>query len=969
MTQSKEAKVFYYARLAAMIHGLLIDFILLQLFYITVLNLERRITMPSVNSLLVIDAENKSFEIHDIASDSIPEELNGERGFHIYHVRMLTELILRELINVTDKYDLSEEEIISMSIASSFHDIGKSKIPKSILDFPGKLSPVEYDIVKKHAVLGCEMIGELSSDVDEKIIGYARDIAKYHHERIDGTGYPDGLKGEAIPLCARVVSIADSFDALTSSRSYKDAFSQDVAIEMISNGMSGVFDEELIMCLLNVVNNNELVEIRESLEEKLRLVEDPNTITAKRILLVGNTGYVTKNFVLDTFENSSVILCGETHLKSTGRLKVYTGRELDYDKIFETYDFDVIIFFARELTYKSKDAPDTENLRKVLSLTAKYHSNAKVIYFSSLDGAYSNKKDIGVLTISKENLCEFYTKHYDVDIKIVRTPYFYSGTKKGDFLYDIFCQLDGATVNLSEKPSSRAFFISMYDISLLTSRFLENWQEGIGTLNINEEFNLTFSDIIGNLSAYCPDLKVNYTGEDEGDILDIKNTALRSEYGWFSRISILDDLEEEYNNFLISKKVKDAGLLSKIKKWMSTNKPIVKVAEIAIMFVVTELLNLLTGSSVVFSVVDFRMAFIVIVGMVHGLYSGLSASALSSVAWVVSKIIAGTNFLTIFYEPTNWFAFVYYFLIGAVAGYVRLTKDDKIKFGTEQIKLLEEKLEFTRELYQDTFDEKRDLKKQIVGSKDSFGKIFDVTRNLDTVEEHKLYFKIIETFEQILENKTISVYSINNKSAFGRLEVASRDILGEVSRSISLDTYKPILEKINKDEIWKNTSLIPNLPMYAAGVWRGNELELIIFIWHVRPQQNSLYYVNLFKILRDLVEISILRAYNYNRAIYDSCYKEGTRILCREEFNKVFENFKTISERKVFNYEYIEIDLKGHSYQEADNMLSGKIRANDILGETDGGKLGLLLSQATKNDLNFILPRFENLDLTVTVIK
>ncbi len=924
--------------------------------------------MPSVNPLLVIDKENKSFEICDIASDSIPDELNGENGFHVYHVRMLTELILRELSNITDKYSLSDEEIISMSIASSFHDIGKSKIPKSILDFPGKLSPVEYDIVKKHSVLGCEMIERISSDVDGKIIKYAKDIAKYHHERIDGTGYPEGLKGEEIPLCARVVSIADSFDALTSSRSYKDAFSQDVAIEMISNGMCGVFDEELVHCLLNVVNNNELVEIRESLEEKLRVVVDPNTISAKRILLVGNTAYVTKNFVLDTFENNSVVLCGETHLKSAGRLKVYTGRELDYDKIFETYDFDVIIFFARELTYKTKQAPDAENLRKVLSLTAKYQSEAKVVYFSSLDGAYSNKKDIGVLTLSKENLCEFYTKHYDVDVKIVRTPYFYSGTKNGDFLNNIFEQLDDTVVNLSEKPSSRAFFISMHDISLLTSRFLENWQEGIGTLNVNEEFNITFSDILDKLRTYCPDLTVNYTGEEEGDTLNIKNTALRSEYGWFSRISILDDLEEEYENFLVVKKVKDTGLLGRIKKWMSTNKPVVKTIEIAIMFVITELLNLLTGSSVAFSVVDFRMAFIAIVGMVHGLYPGLAASTLSSVAWLVAKIISGTNFLTIFYEPTNWFAFVYYFLIGAVAGYVRLTKDDKIKFGNEQIKLLEEKLEFTRGLYQDTFDEKRDLKKQIVGSKDSFGKIFDVARNLDTVEEHKLYFKIIETFEQILENKTISVYSINDKSAFGRLEVASRDILDEVSRSISLDTYKPILEKINKDEIWKNTNLIPTLPMYAAGVWRDNELELIIFIWHVRPEQNSLYYVNLFKILRDLVEISILRAYNYNRAIYDSCYIEDTRILRKEEFHKVFENFKTISERKVFTYEYMEIDLKGHSYREADDMLSGKIRANDILGETDDGKLGLLLSQATKNDLNFILPRFENLDLTVTVM-
>ncbi len=925
--------------------------------------------MASVNPVLIFNMEenSKSFEIQDIATDKIPDMLNGESGFHIYHVRMLTELILRELNNVTDKYSLSDEDIRFMSIASSLHDIGKSKIPKSILDFPGKLSPVEYDIVKKHTVLGYDIIDEISSGIDERIIKHAKDIARYHHERIDGTGYPEGLKGEDIPISARVVAIADSFDALTSSRSYKDAFSQDVAIEMISNGMSGVFDDILVECLLNVVNDNDLLDIRENMTNNKRVVVDPNTLSAKRILIAGNTGYVTEKFIEDAFENNHILIAGETHLKSQGRLKVYNGKSLPYAEIFETYDFDVIIFFAKELTYRTADDSDAEKLREILSLTAKYQKDAKVIYFSSLDGAYSNKKDKGVITLSKENLCEFYTKQYGIDIKIVRIPYLYSGTKKGDFLNNIFMQMETGTVTLRELEGSRAFFISMHDISLLVSRFLENWQEGIGTLNINDEFNFTFGDIMRRLLVYKFGLKVNYTGEDEGDLLDIKNTALRNEYGWFSRISIIDDLEEEYENYLLDKKIKAVGLWGKAKKWMSEHRPAVKAIEIALMFIVTELLNIFTGSSVMFSIVDFRMAFIVIVAIVHGLYSGLLAAGLSSAAWFIAKVVTGTSWLTIFYEPTNWFAFVYYFLVGALSGYVRLTKDDKIKFGDEQVKLLEEKLEFTRELYQDTFNEKRDLKKQIIGSKDSFGKIFDVTRNLDTVEPHKLYLRIMDTFEDILENKSLSVYSVNEKSVFGRLEVASRDILSEVSRSISLDTYKPILDKIKKDEIWRNTNFLPNLPMYASGVWRRDKLELIIFIWHVKPEQNSLYYVNLFKILRDLVEISLLRAYDYNQHIYDSQYINGTHILCKEEFDKIYNNFKNMAERKVFSYEFMEIGLNGHSYEEVDKMLTGKIRANDILGEMSDDRLGILLSQATKNDLKFILPRFENLDITVNV--
>ncbi len=925
--------------------------------------------MASINPVLVLNTESeKAFlEILDIPSDAIPETLNGESGFHIYHVRMLTELMLRELITLTDKYVLSEEDILSMSIASSLHDIGKSKIPQSILNFPGRLSSIEYDIVKKHTVLGCEIIDAVSSEIDDRVLAYAKDIAKFHHERIDGTGYPQGLKGEEIPIAARVVSIADSFDALTSARSYKDAFSQDVALEMIANGMSGVFDDILVECLMNVVNDRDLVEIRDQLNAANRVVVDPNTLVTKRILIVGNTGYVTEQFLEDALENNNILIAGKTHLKTKGNIKVYNGTRIPYENIFETYDFDVVIFLARELTYHTDADSDTEKLREILSLTAKYQREAKVVYFSSLDGAYSNKKDISVLTLSKENLCEFYTKHYDVDVKIVRIPHLYSGTLEGDFLHELFLQSKTGTVTFSDLAESRAFFISMHDVAVLVLRFLENWQEGIGTLNVSDEFNITFGDIFAKLSECKQNLRVQYTGEAEGNLLEIKNTALRNEYGFFSRISILDDLEEEYDNFLVQENIKKTGTWFRIKNWMQEHKPATKAFEIGLMFVITEVLNLITGSSVMFSVVDFRMAFIVIVAIVHGLNSGLLAAGLSSAAWFIAKIVSGTSWLTIFYEPSNWFAFVYYFLVGAISGYVRLTKDDKISFGEEQIRLLEEKLEFTRDLYQDTFNEKRDLKKQIIGSKDSFGKIFEVTRNLDTVEPHKLYLKIMDTFEETLENKSVSVYSVNDKSVFGRLEVSSRDILSEVSRSVSLDTYKPVLDKIKKDEIWKNTDFLPNLPMYAAGIWRREKLELIIFIWHVKPEQNSLYYINLFKILCDLAEISLLRAYDYNQQLIERQYVKGTHILCKEEFERIYENFKDMAERKIFSYEFMEIDCKGHSYEALDEMLSSKIRANDILGEIEEGKLGILLSQATKDDLKFILPRFENLDVAIRI--
>ena len=903
-----------------------------------------------------------------ISDDSIPEILNGESGFHIYHVRMLTELILRQL-KKNEVHKINEDEITAISIASSLHDIGKMRIPKSILEYPGKLSPLEYDIVKKHSVFGEEIIENIKSDTDPEIIRHAKEIARSHHERCDGTGYPDGLTGMDIPLSAQVVALADAFDALTSPRSYKDAFTQDVAIEMIANGMCGFFDRNLTDCLLQVVNNEILVGIREQIKKGRSVISNENIFTPKRVLFAGNTEYITKKFTDEIFPESKIMILGESNIKNDARIKVCKVKNPPIDAIFETYSFDVIIYLSRELTYSTDSESDAEKLRNILKHTAKTQKDSKFLYLSSLDGAFSGNSDSALLCRSKEDLCEFYREQHGVNLRTIRIPYLYSGSHQKDFLYKLFEQSDKGKIVIDEMDSSRSYFLSMYDLADFINRFFDNWKTGTGYLNVNDEFNLSFKDITNSICKTAKNVPVNFTGENPAKVLNSNNKALRNEYGWFSKISVVEDMEEQYEEYLQLKNRKYTTLWDKIKHWIQSHGKIVKIAELVILFFLTEFLIKITSSAVFFSIVDFRMAFIVIMATVHGLGYGISAAALSSVSWLFAKISSGTNLITIFYEPTNWLAFVFFFLVGALCGYVRLKKDDTIEFLKAQNKLLEDKLVFTRELYTDIFNERRELKKQIIGSKDSFGKIFDVTRNLDTVEPRELYLKIMDTFEDILENKSISVYSVNENSAFGRLEVASRDIISNASRSISLDTYAPIMEKLQTDEIWRNSDLIENMPMYAAGVYRDGKLELLIFIWHADESQRSLYYINLFKILRDLAQISLLRAYDYTQAIYEKQYIEGTRIMTAEAFEKIYKNFIRLAERKVFSYILLAVDSKEYSYKEVDGMLQKRVRVNDILGIDKDGEIKILLSQATERDLDFILPRFESIDLDVTVLK
>lgn len=174
---------------------------------------------------------------------------NSESREHILHIRTATEMMLRKLVKTTDAYPLTEAEIALITTASSLHDIGKVGIPEEILNKPGRLTDEEFRIMKTHSEIGASLIQDMCFPKDKPLVRTAWEICRWHHERWDGKGYPDGLKGEEIPISAQVVSIVDVYDALTSERCYKKAFDHDTAVRMILDGQCGQFNPVLLQCL------------------------------------------------------------------------------------------------------------------------------------------------------------------------------------------------------------------------------------------------------------------------------------------------------------------------------------------------------------------------------------------------------------------------------------------------------------------------------------------------------------------------------------------------------------------------------------------------------------------------------------------------------------------------------------------------------------------------------------------------
>ena len=182
----------------------------------------------------------------------IVEFRNGESGLHVRHIRIITELLLRRLLEISSRYSITAEQQDMIPLASALHDIGKIGIDEKILNKPGKLTPEEFEVMKTHSMLGAKMLHDLDGFAEQPLLQTAYEIARWHHERWDGRGYPDGLKGDEIPISAQLVSLADVYDALTSERCYKKAFSHERAVQMIQNGECGAFNPLLLQCLTNI---------------------------------------------------------------------------------------------------------------------------------------------------------------------------------------------------------------------------------------------------------------------------------------------------------------------------------------------------------------------------------------------------------------------------------------------------------------------------------------------------------------------------------------------------------------------------------------------------------------------------------------------------------------------------------------------------------------------------------------------
>lgn len=373
-----------------------------------------------------------------------------------------------------------------------------------------------------------------------------------------------------------------------------------------------------------------------------------------------------------------------------------------------------------------------------------------------------------------------------------------------------------------------------------------------------------------------------------------------------------------------------------------------------------ELLNRLTQTSIQFQYIDFRLLYVVLLGTLHGLKTGIGASGLACLSLLISFVEKGTDWRILAYNVDNWLPFACFILIGAITGYTKDKLRNDLSYTKQEKDELEQRYIFLNELYVGALQNKSQFKTQIMSYRDSFGKLFDVAKKLDSMLPDEIFKEALTSMEDILENQSICIYLIDPRSNFGRLMVSSKLISASTPKSINLLHFNLMTSAFTEGEVWSNTQRFLGYPEYAAPIFRGKEVVALITIQKAKFEQMAIYYKNLIRVLCGLVQVSLIRAVEFNEHTENEIYLPGTRVMKPERFRQVLELKDKMQEESVSEYSIVHVAAGSSDIAVIGNQISKRLRATDVIGLGGNGELYVVLSQTTEENIGVVLDRLQN---------
>ncbi len=432
---------------------------------------------------------------------------------------------------------------------------------------------------------------------------------------------------------------------------------------------------------------------------------------------------------------------------------------------------------------------------------------------------------------------------------------------------------------------------------------------------------------------------------------------LRKMYGWVPFDDVLSRLPELFACYQAQRVADEKPTLLERVRSIAGRFGWVKYVELVALFVVVQALNDMLGANIYYRFVDARLLYVVLMGSMHGMRLGILAALLACVSMLASYASQGTAAMSIVMRVENWLPFALYFLAGAICGYVTDKKSADTAFARSEYDLLYNKYQFLDEAYTGAIENKRLYKRQIIGFEDSFGRIFSVVQKLDDVMPQKLYLKALETLEDVLHNRAVALYTVDEYQRFGRLMACSRPMRDLLAKSAHLEGWPGVMAAVGQGKVWRNTALASGVPAFACGSFLDGRLGIVVCVWKAEPDQLDMRFSNLLKVMCGLLEMSFRRAREYTQLARGTQCFPKTEVLRPEPFAQAVQAQREMAQKGVA--EYALLRFAGLSPEEAQARLVPHLRATDEVGVAGDGSVQALLCQANPRALDAVRARLE----------
>lgn len=678
------------------------------------------------------------------------------------------------------------------------------------------------------------------------------------------------------------------------------------------------------------------------------------------ILITGNIKDLGQDFYTVLAKQHRVVICDELaeqwNIKNVTPYQFSLEQE-EFEHIFHAFNFDYVVFFSKSLTKEAYR--ELAYLARIFEL-CKFREKTKLVYVTpSKEVFWAYENTYKIIETATDEMCLNYVEEGNSLLKL-SVPFMVAKEKAVGLFEEWFTKLVSAKkMRFSYVGEQVIDFLFGSDLAEFLNAYFEEGEKGYLSYDLYGCNEIALKELVeelekaSGLTRLCDEVRF---GELEFAKRK-KDEGLRYKYGWFPKGNIRNCLKDWYENAEEEPKLEKERLRERIRKGQNAKirELILNIVEVLLLFVCCEWLTIKTRNMQLLDFADFRLFFVVIAGMMYGLRYGIVCSLAACVMYFVG-LQDSTNWQIQFYNIINWLPFATYMLTGSIAGYTKDRYKDMVKNSQKSQEILEDKYVYLNELYTRVLENKESYSNQIVNYRNSFGRIYAATKQLNSVHPSEIFYHAIAVLEDMLDTQEVAIYSMDG-GYFARLNACSRRLMSTLTKSLRLEDLPECVKSLEMGETWVNKERKENYPDYAYGIFRENVLVGMIVIQSSEYSQMSMEYLNRFNIIAGLISDSLVRATSYQELSEQAMMIDGTKIMKQEHFVKELEAQQLLKENNRANYILLRVITSETDYQIISNQLQRVTRKNDILGIGEDEKVYILLSQADKSNMEAIHQR------------